>query len=202
MRSLGGTDDEFNLVRLTAREHYLAHLLLARFNRCSQTSYALWMMQCNADTNIGRICIKSSRMYEWARKEFIKYISKNAKVTSKGERNSQHGTRWICNIKLQENKKILKTDELPYGWILGRNKWHLSVSRPYIRPSGVSVKGSKEHRMKQSEKNKISKIGNKSLSGKIWVTDGAINKVIDKNDSYPTGFYKGRAISNVDERVS
>ena len=123
MSSLGGSDHKSNLVRLTAREHYIAHLLLARFDGRGQTINALWMMQCKSKFNDERPVIKTSRMYEWARKEFIKYISKNAKVTSKGERNSQHGTRWICNIELQENKKISNTDELPDGWVLGRNKW-------------------------------------------------------------------------------
>lgn len=123
MWSLGGSDDEANLVKLTAREHYIAHLLLAKFSKCQQTALALWMMQMKPCEESGRPSIKSSRMYEWARKEFAKYISRNNKIASKGERNSQHGTRWICNVDLKENRKISKTNELPQGWILGRNKW-------------------------------------------------------------------------------
>lgn len=125
MRSLGGSDDESNLVKLTSREHYVAHLLLHKILRCSESAYALWMMQCKSSTHEERPYIKSSRMYEWSRKEFAKYISRNNKVASKGERNSQHGTRWICNVNLKENRKISKTDELPQGWILGRNKWNM-----------------------------------------------------------------------------
>ena len=53
-------------------------------------------------------------------------ISKANSVTSKGERNSQYGTYWICNIELMENRKIKKDEELPSGWILGRNKWKIS----------------------------------------------------------------------------
>jgi hypothetical protein len=123
MRSCGGSDDKENLVRLTAREHYIAHLLLARFNRCSQTAYALWMMQCRSMDLELRPHIKNSKMYAWARKEFAKYASRNNKITSKGERNSQFGTRWICNIELKENKKISKESEVPEGWVLGRNAW-------------------------------------------------------------------------------
>lgn len=81
MRSLGGSDDdESNIVCLTGREHYIAHLLLARFNRCSQTAYALWMMQMKVSD---RPTIKLGRMYEWARKECAKYISRNNKITSR-----------------------------------------------------------------------------------------------------------------------
>ena len=35
-RSLGGNDSEDNLVLLTAREHYLAHYLLWKFNPCKE----------------------------------------------------------------------------------------------------------------------------------------------------------------------
>lgn len=122
--SLGGTDESSNIVALTGREHYIAHLLLARFNRCSQTVYALWIMQMKSSKNCDRPCIKSGRMYEWTRKEFAKYMSKNAKILSKGERNSQHGTCWICNPELKENKKIKNGESIPSGWLLGRNKWN------------------------------------------------------------------------------
>lgn len=38
-------------------------------------------------------------------------------------KNSQFGTMWICNVDLQENKKIKKDEIIPSGWIAGRNKW-------------------------------------------------------------------------------
>jgi hypothetical protein len=115
-RSLGGSDSEDNLVKLTAREHFIAHLLLAKFKPCKQTVYAVWMMQCKSD-NQQRYDIKNSRMYAWARSEFKKYLNQN------GKHNSQYGTIWICNIELKENKKISKDNDIPEGWIKGRNKW-------------------------------------------------------------------------------
>lgn len=117
-RSLGGTNDSANLVSLTGREHYVAHLLLARFNRCSQTVYALWMMQMKSSKDCDRPCIKSGHMYEWTRKEFIKYLSEHAKITSKGERNSQYGLRWITDGI--NNFKIGKDEDITQGWSLGR----------------------------------------------------------------------------------
>ncbi len=128
-RSLGGTNDKSNLIALTGREHYIAHLLLARYERCSQTIFALIAMQMKSTYDCDRPCIKNSRMYEWARKEFVKYISNNAKITSKGERNSQYGTCWICNLELKENRKINKNEIIPSGWILGRNKWIIPVKK-------------------------------------------------------------------------
>ena len=47
-------------------------------------------------------------------------ISESNKVTSKGERNSQYGTRWIHSLDEKKSKKIEKYAPLPEGWIEGR----------------------------------------------------------------------------------
>jgi len=120
-RSLGGTDDPSNLVALTGREHFVTHLLLHKIHQQSETAYALWMMQCRSSFHEDRPYIRNSRMYEWARKEFIKYCKGHKFAV--GDRNSQYGTRWICNVDLQENRKIPKDDPVPEGWIAGRNRW-------------------------------------------------------------------------------
>jgi hypothetical protein len=201
-RSLGGSDEETNIVALTGREHYVAHLLLARYNKCSQTIYALCMMQIKNITNEGRPLIKSGRMYEWARKEFAKYVAKNNMITSKGEQNSQFGTRWICNITLKENRKISKDSLIPDGWIAGRNKWkHKYLTRTAkgskehrnrVRDARIGKKLSIETKEKISKANKKSRLGNESLTGRIWINNGTINKAILKNESIPEGFIKGK----------
>jgi len=77
-RSLGGTDDAFNLVDLTAREHFVCHWLLTKMytgQAKSKMINALWMMQSKNEyqnryqTNI------TSRVYESLRKDYAKYIS-------------------------------------------------------------------------------------------------------------------------------
>lgn len=50
-RSLGGSDDETNLVRLTYREHYICHWLLTKFHtgaNLSKMQKALWAMTLKA----------------------------------------------------------------------------------------------------------------------------------------------------------
>jgi hypothetical protein len=79
MRSLGGSNEKDNIVALTAREHFIAHLLLARFNPCLQTILALHMMQCKSKFNSTRKIIKG-RLYEWLRTEHSKYLSELAKL--------------------------------------------------------------------------------------------------------------------------
>lgn len=41
-----------------------------------------------------------------------------------GEKNSQYGTMWISNIELKENKKMKKGEEIPNGWLPGKNLWN------------------------------------------------------------------------------
>ena len=69
-KALGGKDIPGNLVDLTAREHYIAHLLLAKFNPCSSTITAVLIMSCKNSNNTERHYIRNSHMYEWARKSF------------------------------------------------------------------------------------------------------------------------------------
>lgn len=62
-RSLGGTNGKSNLVKLTAREHFIAHLLLAKIHGGTMW-YALRLMS-------GRVQI-NSHTFEMMRKEFSK----------------------------------------------------------------------------------------------------------------------------------
>lgn len=76
MKSLGGNNDKNNKILLTAKEHYIAHLLLWKIYKNSQTSYAfLYMCQNGNKTNI-KI---SSRTYEGIRKECAKFSSNTLK---------------------------------------------------------------------------------------------------------------------------
>ena len=125
-KSLGGTDDPLNLVALTAREHFLCHYLLAKmYPRESfpwyKMQFAFSMMKL---TSVNMERYFNSRLYEALREDFSLAISVSAKITSKGNRNSQHNTMWICNVESRESKKIQKSDAIPAGWIKGRSKWN------------------------------------------------------------------------------
>lgn len=175
MKSLGGDDNNENLVELTAREHYIAHLLLVKINPCQQTFYAIMMMQCKSD-NQERDIIRNSRMYEWARKQFAKYISCN----QKGKGNSQFGTMWICNIDHKENKKIKKDELIPEGWIKGRNKWKKPLYTRKFTDEGL-------------KKFRAHIVRNICLNT-MWISNLELkkNKKIKKDILIPEGWVKGR----------
>lgn len=47
-------------------------------------------------------------------------IGKANSIKQKGNKNSQHGSMWIYNLELKENKKIKKDSTIPDGWVKGR----------------------------------------------------------------------------------
>lgn len=77
-KCLGGSDDSRNLVNLTAREHYIAHLLLAKvYNNLSLIS-AVIFMQCKSKDHKREFKF-NSRIYESIKVEFSKMMSVNMK---------------------------------------------------------------------------------------------------------------------------
>lgn len=69
-RSVGGSDDESNLVMLTGREHFIAHMLLWKsFPENKSFTFAAMMMS-NRD-----VCKVNSYIYEKLREEFCKALS-------------------------------------------------------------------------------------------------------------------------------
>ena len=69
-RCMGGVDNTYNLVLLTAREHYLAHYLLTKIYPCiSKLVYAFW-----AVCTLGGLCL-SSRGFERLRRDISQKMS-------------------------------------------------------------------------------------------------------------------------------
>ena len=118
-KSLGGVDDTTNIVRLTAREHYICHLLLTKIYKVGTPEWvkmikAFMMMVCCKSNNQDRHI--TSREFAQLREVFAKLQS----INQIGDGNSQHGTKWIHNISLQRSIKINQSDNVPIGWSEGR----------------------------------------------------------------------------------
>ena len=74
MKSMGGTNDPENIIRLTAREHFLAHWLLWQIHRNRSTAYAFYCM-CVFKTNKQKRKISSSKAYQEIREVRSKELS-------------------------------------------------------------------------------------------------------------------------------
>lgn len=115
-KSLGGSDDIDNLIKLSAREHFICHALLAEIYQPNsyewyKMNHAFMMMKMSS---INHNRYFNSRLYELKRKDFSRTMS-NAQS---GTKNSQFGKKWITNGDC--NTRINNDTEIPYGWELGR----------------------------------------------------------------------------------
>lgn len=109
-RCMGGDDDSSNLVRLSAREHFIAHLLLVKIHKGNLSLVKAVAMMC-----VGEKRRITNRLYGKTR-ELFRIAQSEAQS---GENNSQFGKKWIYNPLTKEEKKI-NTSEVPEGWKLGR----------------------------------------------------------------------------------
>jgi hypothetical protein len=90
-KCLGGTNDIDNLVDLTAREHYVAHILLAKIH-----GGTLW----HAVNLMGRLKKYSNRVYEKARLEHSKLLSAQNKRTKTKPKEKRYYKCSNCNSDL------------------------------------------------------------------------------------------------------
>lgn len=117
-RSLGGTDDKDNLVLLTAKEHFICHLLLTKmYPKGSNEYYKMchaFLMMLTKSKNQERYI--TSRKYEHLKVSFSERMS----ALQSGKNNSQYGTMWIYNPVTQQCKKVPKDSILENGWFKGK----------------------------------------------------------------------------------
>lgn len=111
-KCLGGSDNIENLVELTGREHFIAHLLLAKiYEQTPGLVYAAMMMCVAGNGQVGR---SKNRQYEWLKKKY----SRTASRMQSGSNNSQYGSFWITDGI--SNKKVKSDVDIPAGWSKGR----------------------------------------------------------------------------------
>ena len=73
-KSLGGSNDKDNLVLLTAREHFVAHLLLSKITEGDSKIKMYWSLHRMAFGSINRF---SSKDYDWFRKRHSTFLKEN-----------------------------------------------------------------------------------------------------------------------------
>lgn len=128
-KSLGGTNDKENLVKLTAREHFICHWLLVKMYdkgtiERNKMLCALWRMQSINESHKRYI---NSHVYEKLRIEFAEAVSKLTSVSQSGSGNSQFGKKWYTNRNTGESKSF-KEKPIEDFWIEGRN-WFNNVGK-------------------------------------------------------------------------
>lgn len=183
-RSEGGSDEPDNLVKLTAREHYVAHLLLARIYNDFKMWSAVWRM-----SNVGGVKI-TSRIYEIVRMNFRLAHSKRMA----GHKSFNKGMKWWNN-----GVEDRMCRECPEGWVRGRCLKITDETRSKMRsshighsPANKGVPCSEE----QKEKLRKANLGNPKLighppytTGMKWWNNGIEQRLCKE---CPEGWVKGR----------
>ena len=127
-RSEGGPDNNDNIVALTAREHYICHLLLAKIYNDYKMLSAVVFMQCKSHSN-KRDFKFNSRLYACVRKEFAVKMS----IVHKGKHHSEATRRKMSEIKRgkhcsdETKKKLSDINSGKYNPFFGKH--HTDESR-------------------------------------------------------------------------
>lgn len=197
--------DEINLIILSAREHFIAHLILSKVF-CDRTIekrnmvFALHMMTRN--NNKMNRNIVSSRDYNYIREQ-MSIVMKENPINKSGIKNSFYGKhhneeskRKISEARKRSNHDYKGENNPMYGKHMSReSKERLSNSLKGNK-NGCGNKGNK---LSETAKRNISqaKMGeNNPAYGKYFVTDGTNNLLISKNEDIPQGYRKGMTRRN------
>lgn len=105
-RSMGGTNDKSNLVKLTAKEHYVAHMLLWKIYKNGSMAQAVWLISYVDNHKI------NSRTFEILRKDYAAAVSKIHKGKIYNEQTRQKmSISKMGKISPMKGKSFNLTDE-------------------------------------------------------------------------------------------
>lgn len=177
-KSMGGKDSPENLIDLTPREHYIAHLLLARGTDLQPMVKALHkMVFSNSKQN--RVKPGNSKIYEYLRIAHSKFVSEYSKNTVTCT-NVETGiiSRVPCaEFELFKNSKYVAVNKSVPVQLSVKIKKSQNVC-PYI----IKING-KEYKSLLELKLDGYKLSSKHL-------DAIYNKTIRTNNLYSTIYYK------------
>lgn len=143
-KCIGGTNHKCNLVKLTAKEHFICHLLLCEiYPENTKLRFALWNM-CNVKRNYQNRYRVSSRLYNFIREEYSKNVS--------GINNPRYGKKLT-----EEQKNQISLSRIgKYGGVKNSfyGKKHSEKTKEILRKKSSEKKHSDEAKKKMSESHK------------------------------------------------
>lgn len=184
-RCMGGSNAKSNLVKFTAREHYIAHMLLVRMTTGSpqkKMRCAVWkMLRTNSEQ---QRYIPCNRQYEIIKKNMAKAISEQnkgkilAKTSNKGQVPWNKGKTGVMSAdarqKISQARKASKANEET------RRKISEGVKRSNINRSNInrlrtSVKGLSNPKFKYVLFNQVTKQTEETNHLRNWCKEHDIN---------------------------
>lgn len=170
-KSLGGSNNQDNLVKLTAKEHFICHLLLTKMTSKSQKRSMIYAFNALSTLRNSHQLRYNSRLYQLARKLFSKEQSKlmstdlnpmRGKTHSVKSREKMSKTRlgkkqtWLLGKKLSKEtrEKISKSNKGEKNYMFGKHHSTESKKKMSDKKKGHSynkgIPKTDEHRKKLS----------------------------------------------------
>lgn len=182
-KSLGGDNTNLNIVSLSPREHFLAHLLLTKMTKNENKKKMIFALHCMAFLRNENRSVLSSREYNIARKSYKKmaedgFLKRSVLSEKQIKASKEHSKKMSGSGNPMYGKK--KPEE---------TKKKQSETRKLANYNG---KRNSFYGKKHSEetRNKMSKM--RSEKKLRWITDGLNNKMISFNENIPLGYYFGQ----------
>jgi hypothetical protein len=190
--SMGGSNEPSNMIKLSAREHFIAHWMLWKAYQNKEMTFAFWCMKMNPK---GKRAFKlTSKTYSILKEQHSKLQSERNKIdnpmfkqTVKDKlRKSKIGTKASEETKLKmsiKRKGIKKSEETKLKMSLSaRNKPKNEEHKNNLKGPRPKISG------ENNPMHGRSAIKEKNLK---WYTNGLENKFIPE-DTQPNEWYRGR----------
>jgi hypothetical protein len=169
-KCLGGGNDKDNLVKLTYREHFIAHWLLHRANPTNKFLTAAFHIMAFGRFGWGSARMEnngwmpSSRQLEEARIDYS--LAQKGKIISKETRK-----------KIGEGRLGIR---------------HTEEARKKMSEGATRNNLGKPHSEETKQKMREAKLGNVYNLGKKWITNGNDTRQINPDETLPIGWTYGR----------
>ena len=172
-KSLGGTNKKDNIVKLTAREHFICHLLLTKIYKEGTYEWAKMisafcrMLQSNPTKGLRRYC--PSKWYAYLRENMSIAMS----INQGGEKNSQYGKHWIINPETGEKKSLHESEIQSYldnGWIRGRTLKPKRERKPRKERAKISKQNYSQQKEKHGKKYQFTNIQTGEVK-QVWLDE-------------------------------
>lgn len=113
-KCLGGKDTEDNLIKFTARQHFVAHLLLTKMIE-GQNKYKMYnafsKMLCIGKDNKGRY-LPSSKFYEYSKKLMSEHMTINNPTKREEVREKMSKNSWSKSDRANEIRQIISQKKI------------------------------------------------------------------------------------------
>jgi hypothetical protein len=152
-RCLGGTDDEDNLIKLTYREHYIAHWLLTKIYPKEPKIYYAFLCMIRDRWGKRRL---TSRMISNIKKNFSEFKKWHAKIENPGR---SENSRNIARKRMLSGENPMKKhpEKNPFlgkSFVVGRKWYNNSKTNLYLYDSDPIPDGFSLGMKPQKRKNK------------------------------------------------